>query len=278
MLYFAAGRAVLGVAFCLLLLSLFCSPAFSASGDPAASDEAFRKELERTLREHPEIVLDILKENSESVLEIAQQGSILRKRKASLAQWESDAQQPKKVNLEGRSFRGAANTPVTIVAYSDFTCPYCRQAEVTIQQLLQKYPTEIRVSFKALPKDDNALSQAAAKFSTAAFLLDPVKGWEFFDIVFDEIEQFERDGEAFVKAAATRVGLDFKKLKSEVGSARVKDRLDADRAEADRLDITGTPYFLVNDLLVRGAVSKDLFEEAIEMALSLKKSSKSERK
>ena len=37
------------------------------------------------------------------------------------------------------------------------------------------------------------------------------------------------------------------------------------------MGISGTPYFLVNDLLVRGAVSKDLFEDAIEMALRLTK-------
>src|SRR5712692_10910708 len=35
--------------------------------------------------------------------------------------------------------RGAANAPVTIVEYSDFQCPYCRQAETTLQEVRQHY-------------------------------------------------------------------------------------------------------------------------------------------
>ena len=259
-----ALRAVCLLVFACLLL---------VSGVKAHEDEVPIKDLEallkQTLKKHPELILDILKENSEAVLEIAQQGSILRKRKAAIAQWESDAAQRKTVDLEGRAFRGKANAPVTIVTYSDFTCPYCRQAEVTMAQLLKKYDGTIRVTFKALPKDDYSLSQAAAKYAMAAFMTDQAKGWEFFDALFTGVDQFERDGEAFLKATATRVGLDFKKLKADAGTAKVQERLDVDRAEADKLGITGTPCFLVNDLVVRGAVSKDLFEEAIEMALRL---------
>ena len=34
------------------------------------------------------------------------------------------------------------------------------------------------------------------------------------------------------------------------------------------LAVEGTPYFLVNNLVVRGALPQDLFKSAIEMALS----------
>jgi predicted DsbA family dithiol-disulfide isomerase len=105
----------------------------------------------------------------------------------------------------------------------------------------------------------------------AAFMTDQSKGWEFFDALFNGAEQLERDGESFLKAAATRAGFDFKKLKTDAGSLKIQERLDADRSEADKIGVSGTPYFLVNDLVVRGAVSKDLFEDAIEMALRLSK-------
>ncbi|MDR2489578.1 MAG: thioredoxin domain-containing protein [Desulfovibrio sp.] len=252
------------------LVGLLCAfPAYAREALP--SDEDLRPALERILKNHPEILMEILKENSETVLEIAQQGSILRKRKAALAQWENDVKQRKIVSLEDRPFRGDSNAPVTIVAYSDFTCPYCRQAEATMGQLLKKYEGTIRLTFKALPKEDMPLSQAAAKYSIAAFMVDHGKGWEFHDALFNGVEQLERDGEAFFKATAALVGLDFKKLKIDAGNLKIQERLDADRAEADKIGISGTPYFLVNDLVVRGAVSKDLFEDAIEMALRLSK-------
>lgn len=256
----------------ILLLGLLAFPAFFAFPAAAASsDDALREAVRRLLKEHPELILDTLKENSETVLEIAQQGSILRKRKATLAQWEKDAKERKTIDVRDRAFRGNIKAPVTIVAYSDFTCPYCRQAEVTITQLLKKYDGTIRVTFKALPKDDYPLSQATAKYATAAFMMDPQKGWKFFDVLFNSVSQFEREGENFLKTTAAEIGLDFKKLKADAGSVKVQERLDADRAEADALGISGTPYFLVNDLVARGAISKDLFEEAIEMALRLTK-------
>ena len=256
--------SVCGIAAALLFAQ--AAPAGAAQPGEAALKNAVRK----VLSEHPELILDILKENSETVLEIAQQGNILRKRKAMLAQWEQDAKTPKAIDLRDRAFRGVHTAPVTIVSYSDFTCPYCRQAEYVIMQLLKKYQGKLRVTFKALPKDKDSYSLAAAQYATAAFNLDPVKGWEFFDALFDGITLFERDTDTFLKDTAARLGYDLKKLKNEAGSVAVQERLDADRQEADRLGISGTPYFLVNDLLVRGAVSKDLFEEAVDKALALK--------
>ena len=270
MLPFAVRNTVFRAVSLFALFSLFLMQTVGAQA-AAPSDAELKAALKRVLRENPELVLDILKENSETVLEIAQQGNILRKRKAAMAQWEQDAKQPKAIDLADRPFRGGAKAPVTIVTYSDFTCPYCRQAEHTISQLLEKYKGTIRVTFKVLPKDDYPLSLAAAKYATAAFMMDQTKGWAFFDALFNGIDQFEHEGESFLKETAASTGLDFKKLKADAGSSRVQDRLDTDRAEADKFGITGTPCFLVNDLVVRGAVPKDLFEEAIETALRLRK-------
>jgi protein-disulfide isomerase len=262
-------RPSLALPFSCLLLSasialLSCGPVHGAQTgtDEAAVREAVRREL----AEHPELVLDVLKNNSEIVLEVAQQGNMLRRRKSLLAQWEQDVKRHKVVKVDDRSFRGKADAPVVMVVYTDFTCPYCRQAEYDVARLLQKYEGKLRVTFKALPKDD-PVSVTAAKFATAAFLLDPVKGWEFHDALFNGAEQYEREGEEFLKKTAEDLGYDFKKLKSEAGGPAVRQRLDFDAGEADNLGISGTPHFLINDLMVRGAVGRELFEEAVETAL-----------
>lgn len=250
----------------LLILCIPAAPAFAADPSPEAIKEAVR----RALKENPELVMDVLKENSELVLEIAQQGNALRKRKALLAQWEQDAKANKIFALQGRAFRGKSDAPVTIVAYSDFTCAYCRQMEYVILQLLRKYDGQIRVTFKALPKED-PFSLAAAKYSIAAFMNNQDKGWLFFDALFKGMEEYERDGDDFIKKIAGEAGLDFRKLKADAGGSAVQKRLDEDRKEADGFGIAGTPYFFVNNLMVRGAISQDLFEEAIGMALRQKR-------
>ena len=47
-------------------------------------------------------------------------------------------------------------------------------------------------------------------------------------------------------------------------------QLEADADEADSLEVPGTPYFLVNDLIVRGYVPKEVFALAIDTALQMK--------
>ncbi|MDR2161065.1 MAG: thioredoxin domain-containing protein [Desulfovibrio sp.] len=235
-----------------------------------AADEQVREAVRRVLRENPELILDVLKENSELVLEIAQQGQTLRSRRTMRAQWETDLRTPKSPRLEGRALRGNPRAQVTIVAYSDYLCPYCRLAEENLQVLMRKYEGKVRLAFKALPNAKNALSVTVARYGLAAFNQEEDKAWRFHDALFAEAEKIEKNGDAVVKALAVKHGLDLKRLLADSASARTQERLAADEAEAEGFGIRGTPYFLVNDLLVRGAVPRDMFEEALQKALTLK--------
>ena len=75
-----------------------------------------------------------------------------------------------------------------------------------------------------------------------------------------------------MRAIAKEVGFDVAKLEA-VLKAKAKafgDMMDADAAEADALGFVGTPYFLVNDIVVRGALSLEEFSRAVDMALEKK--------
>ena len=59
----------------------------------------------------------------------------------------------------------------------------------------------------------------------------------------------------------------MKRLAKDVHSKKVTDIIAEDQMDAQTLGIEGTPYFLVNNLVVRGALPLDLFKSAIDMAL-----------
>ncbi|MBQ1331114.1 MAG: DsbA family protein, partial [Desulfovibrio sp.] len=59
-----------------------------------------------------------------------------------------------------------------------------------------------------------------------------------------------------------------RKMDSERRRKKVASILAEDLKEAEDMKIEGTPYFLVNNLVIRGAVSKDLFRRAIEIELN----------
>lgn len=262
---------LIGMAAVLAVVLSLALPVFAASGDqkPAAravSKEQLKEALRELLREDPDLVMSVLRQNSELVLEIAQHGSIQRNRKSILARWQEELNQKVNLNIRDHAVRGARNAPVTIVGFTDFTCSYCRQSEEVLLQLMEQYKGKIRFVYKPMPKDDE-LSQLAARYAVAALLQDEEKGWAYYDALFAAGPKLIQGGEAFLRAEALQAGLDVKKLFTEVNSKKVTELMKADKEEAAALDVRGTPYFFVNNLIIRGYVAKDLFEEAIQMAL-----------
>src|SRR5215510_9732416 len=55
------------------------------------------------------------------------------------------------VATEGEPTLGPSNAPVTIVEFSDFQCPYCRQAQSTVKRLMAEYEGKIKLVFRDFP-------------------------------------------------------------------------------------------------------------------------------
>ena len=214
------------------------TPSYAASS--AVTTDNFAELLRETLQKNPDLLLSVLRENSEAVLDIAQEGSNQRRHKSLIAQWKAELNQPKEVDIKDRPFRGAADAPVTIVAYSDFTCPYCQQGAATMEKVLKENQGKIKYVFKHFPLETTGAARLAAEYHVAAARQDPELAWKFYDLLFARRADVLKD---------------------------VRAEVDADIAEGQRIGVQGTPYFLINNLVARGALSSDLFKEAINMAL-----------
>lgn len=68
------------------------------------------------------------------------------------------------VPVDGAPVRGPADAYVTLVEFSDFQCPYCRNAEPTIEAVLAAHPNDVRLVYKEFPLSfhENALPAALA--------------------------------------------------------------------------------------------------------------------
>lgn len=257
--------AVFWIGLTILLFSWSIREASAATPTRAGAISA--EQLKETLKANPEVLLEILGEHSEVLLDIVQQGAILRRDRAIVTGWQRDLQTPKPVALNGRAMRGAANAPVTIVAFSDFTCSYCEQAAGTVKRVLDTYGDKVRYVFKAFPRDDLGVGRLAAEYFTAASLQSMEKAWELYDKLFTQRDALMRQGDLVLKETAKSVGLDMKRLATDLKGKAVKDIVEEDIAEATRHGIEGTPTFLVNNIVVRGAVTDELFSRAVDLAL-----------
>lgn len=159
--------------------------------------------------------------------------------------------------------RGPADAPVTIVMFSDFECPYCEEAFLTVAQLEQEYAGKIRLVYKALPlaRHQNALEAALVGHSAQA----EGKFWEFQDLIFSGggIEP------ATIARYAQEVGLDLDQVASELESLEYAPAVRRDLRVAKRLKLTSTPVFFINGRMLPGARPKHIFRHVIDQELSL---------
>ena len=249
-----------------LLLCLLFSAASACAA--RASEEEFAKMLRQALQKDPEIILNLLREHSESLLDIAQQGSNIRRKKNLENQWREDIKQPKSVSTANRPVLGPASAPVTIVAFSDFTCSYCQQAAEVLDRIIRARPQDVKIIFKHMPHGKDSPSRLAAEYFVAASFQNTRAPWLLHNSFFAEPEKLLAEGQDFVAKAAEQAGLDMKKLAADLRSKKVGSVIDEDQADAKKLNVEGTPYFLINNLTVRGAISYELFNAAVDMALA----------
>lgn len=240
---------------------MFCSPAKAAPALDAA-------QLKALLKAHPEILLEVLGDHSEELLDIVQKGSEKRRSATLKTQWENDLTEPKKVDLAGRPIGGTPDAPVTIVAYSDFLCSYCHKAAFTLGTLMKRYPGKIRMVFKQVPK--NEAGRLAGQWFLAAYRTDKAKAWKMYALTYDRQQEVEADVHGSMRAIAKETGFDVAALEADMKkyAREIGELMDADAAEAHALGFVGTPYFLVNDLVIRGALPLENFTDAVDMALA----------
>lgn len=156
------------------------------------------------------------------------------------------------------AWAGAAEPAVTVVEFFDYACGYCRASLPDIERLLREHD-DVRIVFRELPILSPE-SEQAARVSLAA-----ARQHEFFDFHRAMYGQGRPSAES-IAAAQREVGLDAARVSRDIADAAVTAELHGNVALAQRLELTGTPAFVVGDRILSGAVGYDRLVEAIEEA------------
>lgn len=168
------------------------------------------------------------------------------------------------IGADGPS-KGPADAPVTLVEFSDYECPFCKASEAVVKQVLERYPTQVRLVFKHYPLDNHPKARPAAEAALCAE--EQGKFWEFHEKLFQKAPQIAPEQLA---AIATEAGLDAAKLEECVKAKRFASRVDADLAEGKKAGVAGTPSFYVNGVPVAGGRNVEDFAKAINAELERK--------
>jgi thiol-disulfide isomerase/thioredoxin len=186
---------------------------------------------------------------AELLLKLVQNG-IAKKDRDELYRARFDPKAIKTYVTDGSPEKGSPDAPITIVEWADFECPACQMMAPVLDDLLARYPNQIRLVYKNYPlKDKHPHAEVAARAAIAAGAQG--KFWEMHHRMFAAHGKLEQtDLEAYAK----EIGLDLAKFRADMSSPVTLERLEKDVKQAEGLGLSGTPYILIN-----GREANDIF-------------------
>ncbi len=165
------------------------------------------------------------------------------------------------VDPERDHVRGPAESPVTVVEYGDFECPFCGRAESAVRELLAEFG-DVRYVWRHLPLTDvHPRAQAAAEAAEAAAAQGAF--WRMHDLLLDHQDALKASD---LVSYAERLGLDVERfeddLRRRAGAARIEEDVDS----ADLSGVSGTPTFFINERRHHGAYDVGTLSAAVKTA------------
>ena len=135
---------------------------------------------------------------------------------------------------------GDEKAPVTLVEYSDFTCPFCQGFRPVLEAFVAAHPGRVKLYFKPFPIESHigALDAALA----AEWARDLGAFWKIHDDFFS-LPSHDLDSLA---AAADNEKLDASDLRDAVTSRRFLKRVRASQDEGRVVGVRGTPTLFMN--------------------------------
>jgi protein-disulfide isomerase len=156
--------------------------------------------------------------------------------------------------------RGNASAPVSLVEFSDFTCPYCQKIHAPLASFVEARADRVKLFYKPFPIESHpgALEAAqAAEWARAKGIF-----WPMHDAMF------ENPGAAHSVAdladLARGAGGDPADLRAALEEKTFVPKVRASQAEARQAGIRGTPTLFING---RMHVLSDFSEEGLDFTL-----------
>jgi protein-disulfide isomerase len=171
---------------------------------------------------------------------------------------------------------GDPKAAVTLVEYSDFECPVCRNLhDVLRDNILPKYPGKVRVVFKDFPIEQlHPWARTAALAGRCAYQQNPMAFWKMYDFIYDNQEIISA-ANAWTKMVdyAAQSGLDGDAFKACMAAPEAGEAVNASHANGQQLEVSSTPTVFVNGRRLVGA-DAHLLEQYINYELAQQKPAK----
>lgn len=238
-----------------LMLALTLPPAVQAQSAQPMSDEAraaLRAEIRAYLLDNPEVIFEAVAEYERRTA--AAQADM----DGTLVEINADA-----LFADGHSWIGGnPDGDLTLVEFMDYRCTFCRRAFEPMMDFVGA-DSNVRLVVKELP----ILGPQSEVMSRFAVAVHQLGGDTAYFAAHERLLAWQGDAtDTGLRALAVELGLDGEAVIARMATAEVTAVLAENRALAQRMQISGTPSFVLGDgtrgTMLRGMVPPSDLEAA----------------
>jgi len=169
---------------------------------------------------------------------------------------------------------GDPNAPIKIVEYTDLECPFCKQFDGTMKQVMDAYPGKVAWVLRNFPLQQ--LHPNAPKLALAAECVANLAGndayWKFKDSIFTQAPINTFFDMTKLTATAQGVGVNGKAFDSCVASGKFQTLITGQFNDAVAAGGQGTPFSVLitkdgTQVPIPGSQPLDMVKAAIDTAL-----------
>mgnify|MGYP001827334063 CR=1 FL=1 len=212
-----------------------------------AEKAEFGAQVREYLLENPEVIIEaitILEERNAATQEQADRDLV--------------ASNADELFNDGYSWVGGnPDGDITLVEFMDYRCGYCRRAVPEVASLLAE-DGNIRLVIKEFP----ILGDASVLSSRFAVATKHVAGDDAYKQVHDALMEFSGEpSEVTLRRISDGLGLDSDAIIAAMDSNQVTEEITRTRELAQRMQITGTPSFVLGTEMLRGFLPADQMQQ-----------------
>jgi len=153
---------------------------------------------------------------------------------------------------------GNADASVTIIAFIDFECPYCRAAYNDFEQIRDQYGPAVNIVFKHFPVSQ--IHPHAAQAALAAQCAHEQNAfWEYYRLLFEK-QQLSDDA---LLSYAHRLNLNEETFSSCLATNKYINEINQDLQDGINAGVRGTPTYLLNNQRIEGVTKLESWQNLI---------------
>ena|GEM_PF-1203352 len=168
------------------------------------------------------------------------------------------------VSAEGAPSKGEPDAKVTIIVFSDFGCTACAEAWAVLGNILDMYPTQVRLVHRDFPLDDDPGSLSMQVANAAKCAGEQGHYWEMHDLLLANQDSLTV-GELLAYGA--QIGLEGEAFTECLETLRYAEDIKSDQEIGIAAGVEAVPTVFINRWLLQGARPLVSYKQIIEEEL-----------